>query len=160
MPFEPLHTDEKIEKAEAKKLKGQSMDDVMLSGCSGFVGTSIGTFLLGVWPFLLFGSEDPPRAILLAAFPIGLIPACIFGAYMCKRFGLANMCGFIGGAMALGVFMFLISQRLTLAIFAASGDQHFYSPVLVYLIPVGWLVLACGLGYGFTPKAEIRFWKP
>ena len=157
MPFEPLRTDEKI---DGKKVKGQTMDDVMLSGCTGFVGCSIGTFLLGVWPFLAFGSGDPVTPSLLLGFPVGLIPAAVFGSYMARRFGLAAACGYIGGAMALCVFMFLISQRLTLAIFLASGDRHFYSPVVVYLIPVVWLVLSLGLAYVCTPKSELRFWKP
>jgi hypothetical protein len=157
MPFEPLRTDEKI---EGKKPKATSMDDLMLSGCTGFVGCSIGTFLLGVWPFLLFGSTEPVRPAMLLGFPVGLIPASIFGAYTCRRFGLASACGFVGGAMALGVFMFLVSNRLATAIFLASGPRHFYSPAVVYLIPVVWLVLALAVGYVFTPKSELRFWKP
>lgn len=157
MPIEPLRTDEKI---EGKKVKTKDMDDVMLTGCSGFVGCSIGTFGLGVWPFLVFGSPEPVPPALLLAFPLGLIPALILGAYVCRKFGLASACGFVGGAMALGVFMFLISQRLTLAIFYASGAKHFYSPLVVYFIPVVWLVLALAVGYVFTPKKELRFWKP
>jgi hypothetical protein len=62
--------------------------------------------------------------------------------------------------MALCVFMFLISQRITLAIFYASGPRHFYSPVLTYLIPVAWLVLALAIAFVFTPKSELHFWKP
>ena len=157
MPFEPLRTDEKI---EGKKVKGKDMDDVMLSGCTGFVGCSLGTFLLGVWPFLAFGSDEPVQSSLLLGFPVGLIPAVIFGAYMARKYGLATACGFIGGAMALTVFLFLISQRIALAIFLASGPRHFYSPVVVYLIPVVWLVLALGIAYVATPKSELRFWKP
>ena len=157
MPFEPLRTDEKI---EGKKVKSTNMDDLMLSGCSGFVGSSLTTFGLGVWPFLAFGSSEPVQPAMLLGFPIGLVPALIFGGYVCKRFGLAAACGFFGGAMALAVFMFLVSQRLTLAIFFASGDRHFYSPTTVYLIPVVWLVVAGLVGYAFTPKNELRFWKP
>src|SRR5262245_5827967 len=118
MPFEPLRTDEKI---EGKKVKSTSMDDVMLSGCTGFVGSSLTTFGLGVWPFLAFGSSEPVTPAMLLGFPFGLIPALVFGAYVSKRFGLASVCGFIGGAMAIAVFMFLVSNRLTLAIFFASG---------------------------------------
>lgn len=157
MPFDPLQTDEKI---EGKKPKPQSMDDVMLSGCTGFVGCSIGTFILGAWPFMVFGSSDPVTPSLLYGFPIGLIPAAILGAYVSRKFGLAATCGFIGGAMALAVFMFLISQRMTLAIFYASGPRHFYSPAVVYLLPVAWLVLALAIAYVFTPKSELHFWKP
>jgi hypothetical protein len=157
VPLEPLRTDEKI---EGKRVKVRDMDDLMLTGCSGFVGCSIGTFLLGMWPFLAFGTTEPPTPAMLLGFPLGLIPASIFGGYVCRKFGLASACGFVGGAMALCIFMFLISQRLTLAIFYASGPRHFYSPPLVYLIPAVWLVLALGIAYVFTPKTELRFWKP
>jgi hypothetical protein len=157
MPFEPLRTDEKT---EGKKFKAHDMDALMLSGCSGFVGCSLITFFLGVWPFLLLGSNEPVEPKLLWAFPIGLIPALAAGGYGSRRFGLAAACGFIGGSMALTVFMLLISQRLTLAIFFASGDRHYYAPNLVYLIPVLWLVLAALMAYLFTPKAELHFWKP
>jgi len=157
MPFEPLQTDEKI---EGDKVREKTMDDVMLTGCSGFVGASAITFMLGVWPFLAFGSQDRATTSLLLGFPLGLLPAAIAGAYICRRFGLAAACGFIGGAMALGVFMFLVANRIMLSIFLASGPRHFYSPITVYLIPVVWLMLALAIAYVFLPKNELRFWKP
>jgi hypothetical protein len=157
VPFEPLHTDEKI---DGKKVREKSMDDVMITGCTGFVGCSVGTFLLGVWPFLVFGSAQVQSSSLLLGFPLGLLPAWILGAIVSRKYGLAAACGFIGGAMALGVFMFLVSNRLMTAIFLASGPRHFYSPVVVYLIPVAWLVICLAIAYVFLPKSELRFWKP
>ncbi len=157
MPFEPLRTDERV---EGKKVKAHDMDALMLSGCSGFVGSSVITFFLGVWPFLLLGSTEPVEPKLLWAFPIGLMPALCAGAYASRRFGLAAACGFIGGSMALTIFMLLISQRITLAIFFASGDQHYYSPITAYLIPITWQFIAALTAYVFTPKSELRFWKP
>jgi branched-subunit amino acid transport protein AzlD len=157
VPIEPLHTDEKI---EGKKVHEKSMDDVMLTGCTGFVGCSVGTFLLGVWPFLAFGSAEVQSASLLLGFPLGLLPAAILGAFVSRRYGLASACGFVGGAMALAVFMFLIANRMITSIFLASGPRHFYSPIVVYLIPVAWLALVLGVAYVFLPKSELRFWKP
>ena len=157
MPFEPINTDEKI---EGKKVRPHDMDDAMLSGCTGFVGCSLITFFLGVWPFLAFGSTQPVTPGLLLGFPLGLIPALVFGGYACRRYGLASACGFVGGSMALSVFMFLISNRLATAIFVASGPRHFYSPGFVFLIPVVWLVLALANAYVFTAKSELHFWKP
>jgi hypothetical protein len=157
MPFEPLQTDEKI---EGKPAREKSMDDAMLKGCSGFVGCSMITFALGVWPFLAFGSVDQTGTNVLLGFPIGLIPAAIGGIYVCRKLGLAAACGFIGGAMAIGVFLFLISRRLMLAIFLASGPRQFYSPFAVYLIPVVWVALVVGETYLFLPKSELPFAKP
>src|SRR5689334_877705 len=132
MPFEPLQTDEEI---EAKGPREKSMDDLMLSGCSGFVGCSFGTFLLGMWPFLVFGNAGEGH--LLLAFPIGLIPALLIGIYVSRKFGLAAACGFIGGAMALGIFMHLIANQIITAIYLQGGKQRVPPLLLIYLIPAG-----------------------
>lgn len=154
MPFEPLRTDEKLTEKAAKP---KSMDDLMLGGCTGFVGVSVGTFLLAMWPFLVFGTT-PAYQDLLYAFPIGLIPAAALGAYTSKRFGLAAACGFIGGAMAIAVFMHLIANRTMLALFAESGNRSAPPFILVYLIPVFWTLAAVGLAYAFVPKSELADW--
>jgi hypothetical protein len=151
MPFEPLRTDEKVE----GKVRGEkSMDDLMLSGCSGFVGCSFSTFLLGMWPFLVFGSSHESN--LLLAFPVGLIPALILGAYVSRKFGLAASCGFVGGAMALGIFMHLIANQVITAIFIQGGKQSLPPLVLIYLIPAGWVLLALAVAYTMLPKSELR----
>jgi hypothetical protein len=154
MPFEPLRTDEKLTE---KAVKTKSMDDLMLGGCTGFVGVSVGTFLLAMWPFLVFGTS-PEYQDLLLAFPIGLIPAMVLGAYTSKRFGLAAACGFIGGAMAIAVFMHLIANRTVLALFAQSGNRSVPPFVLVYLIPVAWTLAAVAVAYAFIPKSELADW--
>ena len=151
MPFEPLHTDEKV---EGKSVREKSMDDLMLSGCSGFVGCSFGTFLLGMWPFLVFGSS--PSANLLLAFPIGLIPSLTFGIYVSRRFGLASACGFVGGAMALGIFMHLIANQIITAIFLQGGKQTMPPLLVIYLIPAAWVLVAVAVAYVVLPKTELR----
>ena len=152
MPFEPLNTDEKI---EGKPPREKSMDDFMLAGCTGFVGCAFSTFFVGMWPFLVFGTSEDYRRLLIA-FPLGLIPATILGAYFSKRFGLAAACGFIGGAMALGVFLHLIATRTLVAVFLQAGKEANFPLWLVYLIPVVWVAIALAVAYVFTPKNELR----
>lgn len=152
MPFEPLLTDEKL---EGKGRREKSMDDLMLAGCTGFVGVAVATYLLGVWPFLLLSTDEDWRKILFA-FPLGLLPAAAVGAYASRRFGLAAACGFLGGAMALSVFLHLIGKRTLLAVALQAESIGPLSTVLVYLIPAGWILLAIGTVYVFLPKSELE----
>src|SRR4051794_13321407 len=102
MPFEPLQTDEKI----AGGAKTKSMDDLMLFGCTGFVIASIFGYLLGIWPHLLMPGIDR-SATLATCLAVGFVPAAALGVFASLRYGLPGACGFIGGALATGVFLYL-----------------------------------------------------
>jgi hypothetical protein len=152
MPFEPLRTDEKLEtpvKAE------KDTDTVMLIGCSGFVGASLITYALVVWPYLVF-PEIHQLAVLLQASGFALIPASTFGAIVVRRFGLASACGFVGGAMATAVFLFLRLTEVQVRRASREMDQPDYPAAFVWIVPSAWLVAAFLIAVLFIRKSEVQ----
>ncbi len=152
MAFEPLETDEKVDNPQKK---GPDMDTVMLFGCSGFVVTSIGGYILSVWPFLLF--QDSERITTLGtSCAFGLLPAAILGMVSSRKFGLAGACGFVGGSMATGIFMFLRIQQAFVAAFARQAPPPDYPQILMYLVPLSWVIVSLVLALLLVPneKAE------
>ncbi|MDR3690619.1 MAG: hypothetical protein P4L46_14670 [Fimbriimonas sp.] len=150
MPFEPLQTDEKLD----QPVKADpDMDTAMLFGCSGFVFTSIGGYILSVWPYLVFqDSEILARLAMCSA--IGLTPSALLGIAATRRFGLAGACGFVGGSMATGIFLFLRLDQAFVAALARQAPKPDYPHLLVYLVPAGWIILTLILALVFMPNEE------
>ena len=150
MAFEPLETDEKLENPVKA---GPDMDTVMLFGCSGFVLTSIGGYILSVWPYLVF-QESEKLSRLGVSSAIGLVPAAILGIFSARKFGLAGACGFVGGAMATGIFLYLRIEQTFISALARQAPKPDYPQILMYLIPLGWLIVSIVLSLIFVPDEK------
>jgi len=150
MAFEPLETDEKLEQPVQA---APDMDAAMLFGCSGFVLTSIGGYLLSVWPFITFQDTERLSGLVLAS-AVGLIPAAFVGIIATRRFRLAGACGFVGGSMATGIFLYLRIQQAFLAHEARQAPKPEYPSICIYLIPLAWIVLSTLLAIVSLPSSE------
>lgn len=151
MPFEPLRTDEKL---DAKTAPEKSMDDQMLAGCTGFLIASLTSYSLAVWPFFLFATSTNWSDVLLA-MAMGLIPCAIFGAFATRRFGLPGACGFVGAALAIAIFLHLNVNRIILGLLAQRSTGIEIPPLMAYIIPVGWLLLALVIALVLMPRGEL-----
>lgn len=150
MAFEPLQTDEKIDNPE----KGpRDMDAAMLFGCSGFVITSIGGWALSVWPFLVFPDTEKISRLALAS-AVGLIPAAILGIFATRKFGLAGACGFVGGALSTGIFLYLRIEQIFISALARQAPEPEYPHMVLFLAPSVWILIAAILALAFMPKEE------
>ena len=148
MAFEPLETDEKLD----APVKGKpDMDAAMLFGCSGFVVTSIGGYIMSVWPFLLFPDTEKVARLGIAA-AIGFLPAAILGIFSTRKFGLAGACGFVGGALATGIFLYLRLEQVFLSSMARQAPTPDYPKILIYLVPLSWILVTAILALAFLPK--------
>jgi hypothetical protein len=150
MAFEPLLTDEKLDKPPPKK---SDMDSLMIAGCTGFVATSIIAYVLSVWPHFVVGEAHLARSIGIA-LAIGLMPALIFGFVAIKKMGLPAATGFIGGSLATGVFLFLRINQVMISRHIHDGPQPDYPAAWTWMIPAGWVVLATIFALIITPRSE------
>jgi len=150
MAFEPLETDEKI---DTPTKRAPDMDTAMLFGCSGFVITSIGGWALSVWPFLVL--PDTERIAMLGlASAVGLTPAAILGILATRKFRLAGACGFVGGAMSTGIFLYLRIEQIFISAFARQAPAPDYPRAMMFLVPVAWVLVAAILALAFLPKEK------
>jgi hypothetical protein len=150
MAFEPLKTDEKIEGPVVRK---QDMDAAMLFGCSGFVLTSIGGYILSVWPFLVFPDTEQIRMLGLAA-AVGLIPAAVLGIVATRKFALAGACGFVGGALSTGIFLYLRIEQTFISALSRQAPTPDYPQMMMVLVPVSWVILCAILALVFLPREK------
>lgn len=150
MPFEPLRTDEKLDR-EAERPR--DMDAHMIAGCAGFVATSLSAYFLALWPQLVF-HQGYQLATLAAATGFGLIPACVLGAFAARRFGLPGACGFLGGIMAYAVFLHLRIQQFLAARGSRDLPQPEYPDEFQWMVPMLALMLAVLVAALSLPKSE------
>lgn len=150
MPIEPLRTDEQVPNA---KRKARDMDALMLAGCTGFVGTSFVAYALVVWPFFLFQDSERLRSLGICA-GLGMIPSLIVGAIATRRMGLSGACGFVGGSMATAIFLFLRLQGVFIGARARQAPEADYPSQFVYLVPLGWILLALLTATLLMPRGE------
>jgi hypothetical protein len=149
MPFEPLRTDEPN---EGPKTKYRDLDSQMLAGCSTFVTVSLLSYLLVVWPHLVF--QDTYRLQTLALnSAFGLLPSAILGGYATRKFGLAAAGGFVGGALAAAIFLFLRLQQVVQMEGIKDLPQPEFPSSWQYLVPCGWM-LAVIIVTGLLIKKE------
>jgi len=148
MAFEPLETDEKL---DTPVKRAPDMDAAMLFGCSGFVLTSIGGYLLSVWPFLVF-SDTEKLTVLASAAAVGLIPAAILGIFATRKFRLAGACGFVGGALSTGIFLYLRLEQVFISALSRQAPTPDYPKITMYLVPLGWILTTAILSIAFLPK--------
>jgi hypothetical protein len=148
MPFEPLQTDEKLEKPVAK---AWDMDTQMLFGCTGFVLAAIGTYLMAVWPFVAFRDAERVGTLAMSA-AFGMLPASVFGGVLVRKFALPGACGFFAGSLAVAIFLFLRIEQVFLSAAANQAPVPDYPEAFRYLVPVGYLVFVLILCLVLLPK--------
>lgn len=127
--MEPLSTDEKLERPLPIE---RDMDSQMLFGCTGFVVASFGTYFLAIWPFFLW-FDIHFTSVLVKAFLAGLAPAFLAGAYQAWKYGIAGAAGFIGGMVAVCIFLYLRFQQ----VFLEAQSQRI--PIPTYPQWIGWV---------------------
>ncbi len=149
MPFEPLQTDEP--QTANRKPPTDDMDAQMIAGCSAFVASALITYVLGVWPFFVL-SNTHLLARLILACAIAFTPSAILGAFATRRAGLAGACGFLGGSMAVGIFLLLRLKQLQLGRSSRDFPVPEYPESWVWMIPVGWVLVAIATALFLLPK--------
>lgn len=152
MPFDPLETDERL---EAPVKAAPDFDSQMLFGCSAFVSTSLGTYALAIWPFFAIADTHLLNRLMLAAL-IGAVPSTIVGIAMTRRGGLAGACGYLGGTMALCVFLFLRIEQIMLGLKLKELPLPDYPPSFQTWFPLGWLCWTLLLCLIFLPRSEFK----
>ncbi|MBC8066662.1 MAG: hypothetical protein H7Y17_17665 [Chlorobia bacterium] len=136
--MEPLSTDEKLESPRPPE---RDMDTQMVFGCTGFVVASFGTYFLSVWPFFLWlDIHNIPT--LLKACASGLLPALLCGAYQAWKYGIAGAAGFIGGMMAVAIFLYLRFQQIFLEVQAQRIPPPMYPQWIEWFAPLMLMLLA------------------
>lgn len=108
--MEPITTDEKL---LVSKRKERDMDDHMLFGCSGFVVTSIGCYLAGAWPFFMWLDIHNLKSLAITVV-LGIPVSFVIGAMASWKFDLAGAAGFVGGVLALAIFLYLRFEQVFL----------------------------------------------
>lgn len=138
MAFEPLQTDEKLEKPIKA---GPNFEAQILSGCSFFVVTSLLTYLIGVWPFFTF-SDQHLIARFLIACASGLLPSAILGVFAGIKGGVPGACGFLGGTIAIAMFMYLRISQIMLGESMPDLPKPDYPSAASWILPLFWTVIA------------------
>jgi len=152
VPFEPLQTDEKLDE---KVRADRDMDTQMLFGCGSFVFVSIASYGLAAWPMFVVPSTHL-LAQLGIALAAGLVPSAILGAVATRKTGLPGACGFVGGAMATAIFLFLRLEQLMLGYSIREIPQPEYPRSWIWIVPTAWVVLAILLAVVLLPRREYR----
>lgn len=159
MPFEPLRTDEPRPRNQAKP---KDFDSEMLAGCSSFVLVSLLTYFMVIWPHLVF-YETFRLATLGLACGLGMGPAAILGAYGTRKFGLAAAGGFVGGALASSIFLFLNLKRILLAENLPDMNRDLPKPEYPqswqYFVPLAWMLAVIVIAGVFLRKEELALDK-
>lgn len=150
MPFEPLRTDEKLDKPVKA---AQDMDAAMMVGCTGFVLASMVCYGLSVWPFFVFDKTHLAKTLLTCGLT-GFLPSALFGIFCARRFGLAGGMGFIGGALTTCVFTFLRLQSTSSQRFNRDLPQPDFPESWVWMIPLAWFIVALILAALTIPRKE------
>jgi hypothetical protein len=150
MPFEPLHTDEKLDRPGGRP---PDMDSHMIAGCAGFVAASLLTYFLALWPHLVF-YEGYRLQTLATALGFGLLPAWALGVFAARRSGLPGACGFVGGTMAFAVFLHLRLQQFLAARGSRDLPQPEYPDSFQWAVPLLALAVAVLVAAVSLPKSE------
>ncbi len=151
MPFDPLETDERLTSPAPQE---QDFDRQLLGGCAMFVVTSFLSYALSVWPFFAIPDSHLLRSFLLSCLA-GFVPTLIFGAVASRKAGLPGLCGFLGGVMATGIFLYLRVTQLMLG----NVDRHIPKPEFpsswAWLVPFAFLLASGLVGLVLLPKGQL-----
>lgn len=146
MPFEPLDTDERIGHA---KRRGPELETRLAIGCVGFVVVAFvaaGIFML---PFIAWPQVADARRLYLN-LGIAAAFAGAFGIGASRRFGLAAAGGFVSGALASALFLYIRLGHFDMGRGIEDLPQPEWPSTFVWLIPAatalfGALVAVLGL---------------
>ncbi len=120
------------------------MDAVMLAGCSGFIIAAFLTYGLAIWPFFVF-PEIYLVKTLATCGALGLLPSMIVGLVMSKRMSLPAAAGWVGGALATAIFLYLRLDQLTALRNSNLPGEPEYPGNWAVIIPLTWLVINVSL---------------
>lgn len=120
------------------KQSAKDMDLMMLGGCSTFLISAFAVWGISLWPFFAFQFIERLTTLLLC-LGLGILPGLVFGSILSRKGSLPGACGFIAGAVCVGVFLKL---RLGEANMAAAGK---YTKPLQW---PSWLEVVAPLTYG------------
>lgn len=152
MAFEPLQTDEKVD----RPVRGPAdMDTQMLGGCSAFVVSAFITYGLGIWPFFVLPNLHLLQPLAYAT-AIGLGTTCVFGALASWRGGLAPACGFFAGSLTLAVFLHLFQNQIALGHTVPDLPRPDYPASMGVFLPLGWTLIALLFAVIFARIGEKR----
>ena len=127
----------------------------MMSGCATIVLGSLITYGLVIWPFFVFPEYTVVGLALTMATGAGA--ATLFGLFCTRKFGLAGASGFIGGAMASAIFIYLRLQQTV----AVRGHHDYLQPEYpdrwAWLTPLAWFLAAVAVALLFLPKEQEEY---
>ncbi|MBX3118178.1 MAG: hypothetical protein KF784_03870 [Fimbriimonadaceae bacterium] len=142
------------DKKNKRANKPRDMDTIMLFGCTGFVGASIGTYILTIWPHIVFLDIYTMNALFLGALA-GMLPALIVGGIVTRKFGLPGAAGFLGGSMASGVFFYLRLRQALMFRGVPQAPQPEYPDAFLWMIPLGWVLITVTVIFLLIPRDEL-----
>lgn len=146
-----LATDEKLDEPVPRE---RDMDTQMLVGCSGFVLVSFGVYFLVIWPFLVW--LDIYRLTTLGiALVAGVIPAFVVGAIASRKVGIAGAGGFVGGILAVAIFLYLRFEQAFAAGLARQSPEPEYPKAVQWIGPTGLLLAAVVIVLFFVDRKTI-----
>ncbi|MHB8637577.1 MAG: hypothetical protein ACYC96_14000 [Fimbriimonadaceae bacterium] len=151
--MKPLQTDERLPPGSVKP--PTDADAAMLGGCAVFLTVALLAFGVAVWPHLAYPAAYRVTT-LRTCLLMGLGPAAVVGAVGARQGGLAGACGFVSGALITSVFLFLRLQQVFVTSGVRSGPIPNYSPAAIYLLPLGWFVLALAIAAVAMPRIRYR----
>jgi len=148
--FDPLQTDEKLEKPIKS---GPNFEAQILSGCSFFVATSLLTYAIGVWPFFVLADQHLIAKFLMAC-AFGLLPTAIIGVVAGIKGGVPGACGFLGGTIAVAMFMYLRISQIMLGEHMPDLPKPDYPSAAAWILPLFWTVIAVIIAGFSAQKGE------
>jgi hypothetical protein len=141
MPFDPIRTDEKLEKPVKKKTDFEAH---LMTGCMVICISSFLVLGLAVWPFFTFEEHTVDGLKQISLF--GLTPAVVFGGIVAYRFGLAGSSGMIGGAMTAAIFMYLKLAQTAIGKDVVDLPAPEYPVRWAWMLPLVFLLVAATVG--------------
>ncbi len=120
------------------------MDAVMLAGCSGFIIAAFLTYGLAISPCFL-GPAIEMVQTLATLGALGEPPCLNVGLVMSKRMSLPAAAGWVGGALATAIFLYLRLDQLTALRNSNLPGEPEYPGNWAVIIPLTWLVINVSL---------------
>ncbi|MES1147239.1 MAG: hypothetical protein ABUL49_00650 [bacterium] len=151
--MEPLQTDEERGPQHNRKADFESQ---LMGGCVVIVVCSLVTYGLGCWPALVVRDEYT-RTGLFTEMGLGMLPALIFGIVSIRKAREAGLAGFLGGAMAFGVFLYLRLMQVFVAESTPDLPQPEWPKAWTIAIPAVWALVCIGasvLSYPFKQEGS------
>lgn len=149
MPFEPLKTDEKYEgPAQAKT----NLERQLMAGCTTIVVICFLVYFITIWPW--FALPAYTVSGLTEALIFGAGASVILGIIATLKFKSAGGAGFLGGAMAASVFMYLRLNQIMLGKGHVDLPQPEYPERWEWLVPLAYMVLCIAVVAVLWPKEE------